>query len=169
MAEYEFTLKFKLPSADADVDALVERLGEAGCNDALVGVGVQGRIALDFTRNASSALEALSSAIKDVRKATPGAQLIEVGPDLVGLTDVAEMVSVTRQNMQKLMTTHFDFPSPVYTGPIQLWHLGDLLSWLERRSYQISGTILEMASVALQCNVAMELEKVGPPKRLWKL
>ena len=33
---YEFTLKFKLPDAATDMDALVERLGAAGCNDAML-------------------------------------------------------------------------------------------------------------------------------------
>ncbi len=71
----------------------------AGCDDALVGVGQPGRIALDFTREARSASEAVLSAIKDVQRAIPGARLIEAGPDYVGLTEVAEMVGVTRQNI----------------------------------------------------------------------
>lgn len=42
--EYEFTLKFML-AADVAVDEIVERLGVAGCDDALVGIGQPGRIA----------------------------------------------------------------------------------------------------------------------------
>ncbi|MGE5331556.1 MAG: transcriptional regulator, partial [Nitrospirota bacterium] len=34
--EYTFTLKYQLAEDDCDLDALVERLGEAGCDDALV-------------------------------------------------------------------------------------------------------------------------------------
>ncbi|WP_340146689.1 hypothetical protein [Halomonas sp. PA16-9] len=37
--EYIFTLKYQLADSDSDLDALVERLGAAGCDDALVGVG----------------------------------------------------------------------------------------------------------------------------------
>ena len=48
--EYTFTLKYQLTYADRDPDALVERLGEAGCDDALVGIGQPGRLALEFTR-----------------------------------------------------------------------------------------------------------------------
>ncbi len=41
--EYTFTLKYQLTDDDRDADALVERLGEAGCDDALVGIGQPGR------------------------------------------------------------------------------------------------------------------------------
>ncbi len=46
------------------------------------------------------------SALRDVKKAVPGAELIEVTPDFVGLTDVAELIGVSRQNMRKLMLAH---------------------------------------------------------------
>lgn len=34
--EYTFTLKYALPLAEADKDALVERLGAQGCTDATI-------------------------------------------------------------------------------------------------------------------------------------
>lgn len=104
--EYTFTLKYQLAEDDRDPDALVERLGEAGCDDALVGIGQPGRLALEFTREAESADTAVRSALADVRRAVASARLIEVAPDLVGLTDVAEIVGVSRQNMRKLMLAH---------------------------------------------------------------
>jgi hypothetical protein len=76
--EYEFTLRYQLPTAEASADQLVERLGEAGCSDALVGVGRPGRIALDFTRDAVSAHVAITSALADVKRAIPEARLVEV-------------------------------------------------------------------------------------------
>ena len=101
--EYTFTLKYQLADDDSDTDALVERLGETGCDDALIGIGQPGRMALEFTREATDAGAAVRSALADVRHAVPSAQLIEVAPDLVGLTDVADIVGVSRQNMRKLM------------------------------------------------------------------
>jgi hypothetical protein len=41
------------------MDALVERLAEEGCDDALVGIGPPGRLALGFVREASSAHDAI--------------------------------------------------------------------------------------------------------------
>lgn len=162
--EYEFTLKFKLRATDASAESLVERLGEAGCDDALVGVGQPGRIAVDFTREAKSGSEAVLSAIKDVRRAIPDAQLIEASPDYVGLTDVAELVGVSRQNMRKLMAAHLDFPSPVHEGNSQIWHLDSVLRWLSGRtgSHRIEQRLLEIAQVTMQVNLVKEATRLEP-------
>jgi hypothetical protein len=40
------------------------------------------------------------------RKRDPGAELVEASPDFVGLTDVADLVGCSRQNIRKLMLTH---------------------------------------------------------------
>ena len=74
--EYIFTLKFQLAEADRDPNALVERLGAGGCDDALVGIGQPGRIALEFTREADSARSALMSALSDLKRLIPGARLV---------------------------------------------------------------------------------------------
>ena len=100
--EYTFTLKYKLAAQDCDLDAIVERLGEAGCDDATIGVGQPGRLALVFSREAASAFEALASALRDVKNAVPSARLVEAGPDFVGLTDVAEIAGVSRQTCASL-------------------------------------------------------------------
>ena len=156
--EYTFTLKYQLADEDRDADALVERLGEAGCDDALVGIGQPGRLALEFTREAADADEAVRSALADVRHAAPSARLIEVAPDLVGLTDVADIVGVSRQNMRKLMLAHpGSFPAPVHEGSASIWHLADVLDWLQAKgSYSLAMDVLEVACVALQVNVAKE-------------
>lgn len=156
--EYLFTLKYQLADEDRDPDALVERLGEAGCDDALVGIGQPGRLALEFTREADSADAAVRSALADVRRAVPSAKLIEVAPDLVGLTDVAEQVGVSRQNMRKLMLAHpGSFPVPVHEGSASIWHLADVLTWLQAKgSYSLAGDVLEVSLVTLQVNVAKE-------------
>lgn len=156
--EYTFTLKYQLADDDLEPDALVERLGEAGCDDALVGIGQPGRLALEFTREAGSADEAVRSALADVRRAIPSARLIEVAPDLVGLTDVADIVGVSRQNMRKLMLAHPDsFPTPVHEGSVSIWHLADVLAWLQAKgSYSLALDVLEVARAALQVNLAKE-------------
>ncbi|BAP88014.1 prophage CP4-57 regulatory [Burkholderiales bacterium GJ-E10] len=156
--EYTFTFKYQLDDGDRDPDTVVERLGEAGCDDALVGVGQAGRLALEFTREASDADTAMRSALADVRRAVPSARLIEVAPDLVGLTDVAEIVGVSRQNMRKLMLANpGSFPAPVHEGNASIWHLADVLAWLQAKgSYSLAKQVLEVAQVALQVNVAKE-------------
>jgi hypothetical protein len=165
--EYDFTLKFQLPTAEADADQLVERLGEAGCSDALVGVGQPGRIALDFTRDAPSAQAAITSALADVKSAIAEARLVEVSPDLVGLTDVAELVGMTRQNMRKLMLSHpAGFPAPVHDGSSALWHLVHMLQWLkEKGTYDVEESMFDVAHAAMQINLAKEIEQLTPQVR----
>ncbi len=161
--EYTFILKYQLADDDRDPNALVERLGEAGCDDALVGIGQPGRLALEFTREAESAKASVCRALADVRRAAPSAKLIEVSPDLVGLTDVAEIVGVSRQNMRKLMLAHpGSFPAPVHEGSTSIWHLADVLYWLQARgNYVLTREILEVATVALQVNVAKEKRRLS--------
>ena len=156
--EYEFTLKYRLTTADSDADELVERLGAAGCDDALVGIGQPGRIALDFSREARSAQAAVVSAMVAVKKAIPAARLVEVGPDSVGLTDVAELVGVSRQNMRQLSLAHArTFPTPFHSGNVELWHLAHVLEWLkERGTYRIEQSLLDVARVAMQINLVKE-------------
>jgi predicted DNA-binding transcriptional regulator AlpA len=162
--EYVFTLKYRLDADDCDADAIVERLGEAGCDDATVGVGQPGRLGLLFTREGTSAFEAVASALKDVKRAVPSARLIEAGPDFVGLTDVAEFAGVSRQNMRKLMLNHaIDFPPPVHEGSASVWHLADVLEWLTARGgYEIETGVADVAKLAKQINLTKEARQIEP-------
>ena len=162
--EFTFTLKYRLSELDCNHDELVERLGAGGCEDALVGIGQPGRIALEFTREAGSAKAALVSALADVKRAIPSAQLIEAAPDFVGLTDVADVVGVTRQNMRKLFIKHStSFPMPVHEGNASVWHLADVLCWLQAKgTYQWEQGLLEVAITAKQINLARQAHQIAP-------
>jgi predicted DNA-binding transcriptional regulator AlpA len=165
--EYTFTFKYQLSEPDSDPDAIVEQLGAAGCDDALVGLGQPGRIALEFTREAQSAEAALVSALADVKRALPHAKLIEAAPDFVGLTDVAEVVGVTRQNMRKLMVSHpTSFPLPVHEGSAAVWHLADILAWLHAKgTYMLEQSLMEVAATAMQINLAKQARQIAPRVR----
>jgi hypothetical protein len=162
--EYEFTLRFTLPSCDADVDELAETLYGHGCDDALIGIGQPGRIGLDFTRTAESAHEAVLSAIGDVRKAIPGVALVEVTPDLVGVAEVAAMFGCSRQNIRKLiLSCPSSAPAPAHEGNSSLWHLGPLLRWLEQeKRYEVSPGLLDLADATMQVNLAMDSLRADP-------
>jgi hypothetical protein len=57
--DYIFTLKYRVSDEAGNADNLVERLGAAGCDDALIGIGQAGRIALEFTRGREGIAPAL--------------------------------------------------------------------------------------------------------------
>ena len=160
MTEYQFTLKFALKNPDVNIDELIERLGEAGCTDSLVGIGQPGRIGLDFTREAKSALDAVLSAFSDVKRAIPDAILVEAAPDFVGLTDIANLLGFTRQNMRKLAIQESSvFPPPVHEGTPTIWHLATVLAGLKARgTYAIEDRLLEVANANRQFNLVKELQ-----------
>jgi hypothetical protein len=80
--EFKFTLVYQLSNDDASLDEVVERLGEAGCDDALVGIGRPGRFAIEFTREAEDLGAAVARAQHDVKRAIPTATLIETTAQL---------------------------------------------------------------------------------------
>lgn len=158
--EFEFTLRFQLSEAVSDDEAL-ERLGAAGCTDALVGTGVAGKLSLMYCREAENAQQAIRDALAEVTQALPDAELIEAAPDLVGLTDIAELIGVSRQNMRKLMLTHSpQFPRPIHDGKTALWHLVDVVEWLNQRgSSRVTPGISELARATLQLNLQQALQR----------
>ncbi|MDQ1834375.1 helix-turn-helix transcriptional regulator [Massilia scottii] len=162
--EFIFEFRYRLSSDDDNQDEIVGRLEKEDCTDALIGIGRPGRIALDFCREAENALAAITSALADVRRAIPTAVLIEVRPDLVGLTDIAEFAEVSRQNMRKLACNNAEtFPVPVHAGSTTLWHLDDVLRWMmPRGTYPIEPGTLEVASIAKQLNFAIQARQIEP-------
>lgn len=162
--EYIFTLKYQLSEDDCEHNAIIERLGEAGCDDALIGVGLPGRLALEFTRTATSAEAAVISALTDVKQAIPTAKLIEATPDLVGITDVADLVGVSRQYMRKLiMNNALTFPTPVHEGMGAVWHLANVVDWLAAKgNYTVDATLADTAMATMQINIAKQAKQAQP-------
>ena len=145
MSDYEFTLRFQLQDENDNPENYLDLLFEAGCDDALVGVGSLGAgslgsISLNFTREASTASAAVTSAIQNVLSAIPSAILIELAPDLVNTTDIADIISdrfqkLTRQAVRKYATGQIAraktrFPPAAISGSQPLWHLGEVLDWM---------------------------------------
>ncbi len=105
--------------------------------------------------------DAMQSALAEVKRAEPSLRLIEVMPDMVGLGEVADLVGVSRQNMRKLMLAHSSsFPLPIHDGSASLWHLAELLAWLEAKGrYRFEPTLPEVARAAMQVNLARDASR----------
>lgn len=154
MKTFEFRLIFSLPDNAPNADKFVDALYEAGCDDALIGTGERGSIALDFSRESSSAHEALGSAIENVKTAIPGAELIEASPDLVSLSDMAKYMGFSRQNMRKYYTGRGAFPKPIHIGSTNLWHLYDVIEFLHKQKrLNIPEELIEISAEAFRCNI----------------
>jgi hypothetical protein len=93
--EYEFALV--LEGLGDLTDEVMDRLFEAGCGDATFSLRY-GRVFAEFGRAAGSYAEALFSAIRDVRRAEVGAELLRVNEcDLVTAADIARRIDRSRQ------------------------------------------------------------------------
>ena len=172
MAKYDFALTFTLPDRSADPADYLDALYEAGCDDATVGIGKRGSIALEFTREAEGAEKAVQSAIAGVGKAIPGAELVEVKPDLVNLTDVADMLGCSRQNIRKyasgeIAAVKAPFPAPAFVGSPDLWHFVEVGSWLIRHTdLKPRREILETAAAAGAVNLETQKKRIESARRL---
>ena len=165
MNHYTFMLNFTLPGRDENPEHYLDALYEAGCDDAVVGVGQHGMIGLDFTRGAASAEEAIRSAVDNVMTAIPGAVLVQAGPDLVGLTEMAAIFGFSRQNMRKYATGQSGaaaaFPVPVISGEPSLWHLAEIVAWLKGNTrVQPEDRILDVSKAAAKLNFGVEQKRL---------
>ena len=165
MPSFTFTLTFALPDRTAGPEQFLDALYEAGCDDAVVGVGQAGMIGLDFTRAARSAEDAIRSAIVDVGTAIPGATLVQAGPDLVGLTQMAELFGFSRQNMRKYAIGQSGasaaFPVPAVAGDPSLWHMAEVVAWMKRQTEVAPPAgVLDVAKIAAKVNLEVERARV---------
>lgn len=166
--EFCFSLKYQLSPVDHDPHDLIERFITQGCSDAQCRNVQPGRMLLSFRRCADAADVAMQSALSDVRRVSPDIRLIEASPDLVGLAEVADLVSVSRQNLRKLMLTHAtSFPAPMHQGrAASVWHLCHVLDWLRGRGkYSMAPGTVELARVAMEVNLAKECRHVDMLRR----
>jgi hypothetical protein len=159
MADYDFTLKFDITTLECEPETLLDQLYAAGCGDAIIGIGRPGRIAMNFTRDARSAAEAVSSALSDVNKAIPQAKLIEATPDFVGLTDIADILGCSRQNIRNLYIKYqSSFPSPIHEGSATIWHLANVLSWFkEKENCKVEDSLLDVSVANMKINLDRQI------------
>ncbi|WP_322892663.1 MULTISPECIES: hypothetical protein [unclassified Yoonia] len=103
MAEdFEFELVFALPEGSHDAFALSDAVFEAGFEDALVGTGIAGLLAVAIEAEGEDAETVILDAARALIKTLPkGTILREIRPDLVSLADVAEKLEVKRQALQQ--------------------------------------------------------------------
>jgi hypothetical protein len=157
---FDFTLTFSILKYGPNPENYLDALFEAGCDDAIVGTGMPGSIALNFSRGANSAEDAIQQAVCDVRKAIPDAELIELRPDLVGISDIAGLLGCSRQNIRKLATNGgLNFPRPTVSGSVPLWHFYEVANWLlknSRTKIKPKEEDVEIAKVTFQKNLEVQ-------------
>ncbi|MHB1425504.1 MAG: hypothetical protein ACYC3I_20240 [Gemmataceae bacterium] len=131
--EYDFALI--LTGINELTSAAEDALFEAGCDDATLSVQY-GLVYVEFSRKAASLKDAILSAIRDIRKAKIGADVLRVDEcDLVTPAEIARRINRSRQLVHQYMTGQRgpgSFPPPVchLTEKTPLWLWCEVSFWL---------------------------------------
>ena len=166
--EHEFTLVLggisKLTSADEDA------LFDAGCDDATLVVR-SGRVFISFSRQSASMKDAIISAIKDVKKAIVGTEVVRIDEcNLVSQSDIARKIGRSRQLVHQYMTGvrgPGEFPAPAceVTDGAPLWYWCEVANWLWKND-MIKEVDLRDAEEIDAINTVLDMErsrKANPP------
>lgn len=123
MANFEFDLIFALPKGDFDVFELSDAVFEAGFDDAVVGTGQAGLLAVAIEAEGEDAESVIVRAARLILQYLPkGCALREVRPDLVSLADVAKKLNIKRQALQKR-----EMPAPALSGYYRITEVAELI------------------------------------------
>ena len=165
MAEYEFQIFCR--DVDMSDDSFLDRLYEAGCDDALV-CFKDGYVCLDFSRASKSAEEAVLSAIRDFEHSTVGGTVERVEPDdLASLSEIARRTGVTRASLQKyargISKVGEDFPQPaanISGARRELYSAAEVINWMHAKERVVlPGHSTELVNVIAKINQALFVAK----------
>lgn len=132
-SEHDFVLV--LTGVSELTGEVMNALYDAGCDDATPSVRY-GRIYLTFSRPAGSIKDAIISAIRNVRNAKIGADVLQVDDcNLVTQADIARRIGRSRQQVHQYITGKRgpgNFPPPVcdIAEGAPLWYWCEVAYWL---------------------------------------
>jgi len=157
--EHDFVLVLTgVPELDSRVE---DALFEAGCDDATLSVRC-GRTFLTFSRTAATLKDAILSAIRDVKKADIGADVLRVDDcNLVTQADIARRIRRPRQQIHQYITGERGpggFPAPAchLCDESPLWYWCEVASWLWQND-MIKEEVLRAAEQVSIINAVLEL------------
>jgi chorismate mutase len=137
-------------------------LFEAGCDDATISIRF-GRVYLTFSRTAASLKEAILSAIRDIKKANLGADVLRVDVcNLVTQADIARRIGRSRQLVHQYISGargpgHFPSPACDVSEGAPLWNWCEVAQWL-RQNDMIREDVLREAQEVAVINSVLELQ-----------
>ncbi len=133
LGEYDFVLV--LTGVTELTSGAEDALFEAGCDDATISIR-SGRVFLTFSRAAASLREAVISAVRDVKRAQIGADVLRVDDyNLVTQAEIARKIGRTRQLVHQFISGArgpggFPAPSCHITDSVPLWRWCEVAYWL---------------------------------------
>lgn len=156
--EHEFVLVL---SGVAELGPRVmDALFDAGCDDATPSIRF-GRVYLTFAREAPSLKGAVLSAIRDVRRARIGADVLYMDDcNLVSQADIARRIKRTRQQVGQYVSGkrgpgHFPAPVCDLTEGRPLWQWCDVSYWLWENGI-VGDDVLDESRLVAAINSVLE-------------
>lgn len=165
--QHEFTLV--LEGSDVLHARNLDAWFEAGCDDATFGE-VDGVGYADFARSATSAPEAILSAIDGLESAVPSVRVTRVEPDdLVNASEIATRLGRSRESVRLLIACERGpggFPAPLshLKSRSRLWRWAEVASWTQEAlgtPPAETGTAIFVAAL----NDALDLRRLSPELR----
>ncbi len=151
-----------------DLSVIEDKLFAAGCDDALL-FQRDGVPYLDFDRVGDTLLNAILSAIHDVRAAGVAHDVLRVEPDdLVTAADIAQRVGRSKESIRLLVAGKRgpgDFPAPVrgIDHRTRMWRWAEVAAWLaEHLATEGPSIDLVKANTIAAVNAALELHRAAP-------
>ena len=129
MTIYEFTLQLDREITEDEADALY-----GAFDDGSIVTG-PGGTTIDFTREATSWVTAIVTAVNDIEGAVPGLRVTGVGQDdLVSMLEIAQRTGRSREAVRLWASGQRgpgDFPAPAWESPggERFWHWRDVARW----------------------------------------
>ena len=158
---WAFSLVLEGPDPTTGVN--LDRLYEAGCDDATFGVR-DGVFVAEFDRASPSLVQALSDAIATVEATVPGLHVVRVEPEeLVTAAEIAVRTKRSRENVRQLfegLRGRGDFPRPTVwlSDRTRLWHWAEVSRWFSAHTDEEVGRDGD-ASVFVVTNALLTLRR----------
>lgn len=167
-----YRIALRVTGVDLDDDATFDAIGEHLSH--LSWIEIDGRT-LAITHTEGDPVGAASQAAREILGSLSGSRIAEVDQDLVGVSDIAKRVGVTREAVRLWVDGKRgpgDFPDPVGSsgggerGSQRLWQWASVNDWL--RYYDLHDDE-EMLTAAQMAEVNASLHRVaGPIDREWR-
>ena len=75
--EFQLDVMIRLPQGSPDIEDVLDRLFQAGCDDAVVGCGNPGMLGLSFTREGTEREVVIAGAVQDALAGLPAGAAVE--------------------------------------------------------------------------------------------